>query len=548
MTESAIPEPGQSTTATPAHEDAGRLVTASRSRLIIVLTLLVLFTEIVPLQIQMVSLVLPKMGLSFPSAGANISFSITILTITGAATMALVGKAGDLLGKKRILLILGVLAAVGTLACCLTSNWALFLAGRGVTGVSLGIAVLNLALIRDLMPRRWIPVAVGLVGTGFAVSAILGPVVAGVLTDHYSWRSAYWFLLIYTVVMIPLLAAFVPESPVRARARLDIPGAILLGAGVGGVLVYLSEGTTWGWGNAAGLGYLIGGLVALAACLAWELRAASPMLDFPLLRSPKVSLVMTVQFLFTGVQTIVPLMVAYLFETPSQKALEQQVLAGAAAANHVTPALVAPFAHFQGTVSGAGFSVLQVAWHISVPLAVFTVVGAPLGGWLSRRIGARIVLIAGAVLMGVALALWIGWHSTWQEQALIGIAWGIGSGFDFAAWPNLIMDVVPAEKQGISGGMVQVFGGIGAAAGTALITTVLAAHPFKVVFIAPGHPAVTQVIPQVYLNSGFSQGYLLIGVIPVVVALAIALALRSGRAPARGGAPAQAPQAVPAQA
>jgi predicted MFS family arabinose efflux permease len=53
------------------------------------------------------------------------------------------------LGKKRILLILGVLAAIGTLLCCLTSNWALFLVGRGITGVSLGIAVLNLALIAD---------------------------------------------------------------------------------------------------------------------------------------------------------------------------------------------------------------------------------------------------------------------------------------------------------------------------------------------------------------------------------------------------------------
>ena len=543
MTASAIPEP-----TTQANEDAGRLVAVSRSRIIIVLTLLVLFTEIVPLQIQMVSLVLPKMGLSFPAAGANISWSITILTVTGAATMALVGKAGDLLGKKRILLILGAAAAIGTLVCCVTSSWALFLVGRGITGVSLGIAVLNLALIRDLMPRRWIPVAVGLVGTGFAVSAILGPIVAGLLTDHYSWRSAYWFLLIYTVVMIPLLAAFVPESPVRARARLDIPGAILIGGGVGGVLVYLSEGTTWGWSNAAGLGYLIGGLVCLAACLAWELRATSPMLDFPLLRSPKVSLVMLAQLLITGVQTIVPLMVAYLFETPSQKVLEQQVIAGAAAANHVSPALVAPFAHFQGSVSGAGYSVLQVAWHISVPLAIFTVVGAPLGGWVSRRIGARIVLIAGTILMGVALGLWIGWHSTWQEQAAIGILWGIGSGFDFAAWPNLIMDVVPADKQGISGGMVQVFGGIGAAAGTALITAVLAAHPFKVVFQAPGRPAVTEAIPQVYLNSGFSQGYLLIGVIPVVIALAVAVALRSGRAPARGGAPADTPEAVPAAA
>jgi MFS family permease len=510
--------------------------------------LLVLFTEIVPLQVLMFSLVLPQMGRSFPSVGVNISWSITILTVTGSATMALVGKAGDLLGKKRVLLALGLIAAVGTLVCALTSDWALFLVGRGVTGVCFGIAVVNLALIRDLFPRRWIPIAAGVVGTGFAVSAILGPLVTGVLTDHYSWRSAYWFLLIYTLVLVPLVVVFVPESPLRTRQRFDIPGALLLGAGVGGALVYLSEGTTWGWGNAASLGYLIGGVAALVACLAWELRAAAPMLDFPLLRSPKVFLVMIIQLLITGTQTVVPLMVAYLFETPPQHQIEQQVLAGVAAQSHAPVAAVAPLVHFQGTVSGAGYSVLQVAWHVSVPLAVFTVIGGPLGGWLARRIGARIPLIVGTLLMLAACGLWIGWHSTWQEQAAIGILWGLGSGFDYAAWPNLIMDVVPAHKQGISGGMVQVFGGIGASAATALIITVLAAHPFQMVIRQPNGQSITSTIPQVYADSGFSLGYLLLGVIPVGVALVISLALRAGRAPARGGAPVQQQETVSVEA
>lgn len=538
MTESAMPESVPVTVTDPAGEDAGRLVTASRSRLFIVAALLVLFTEIVPLQIQMVSLILPKMGPSFPAAGAGISWSITIVTVVGAATMALVGKAGDVLGKKRVLLGLGLLAAIGTLACVLTSNWALFLVGRGLTGVSLGIAVVNLSLIRDLFPRRWIPIAVGFVGTGFAVSSIIGPLVTGALAGH-GWRTVYWFLLAYTLVMIVLVALGVPESPVRARQRFDLPGALLLGAGVGGVLVYLSEGSAWGWGNAAGLGWLIGGLVALAACAAWELRTAAPMLDLPLLRSPRVLLVMIVQLLLTGTQTIVALLVAYLFETPPQHQLEQQILAGLGAKNHVPAAAVARFVHFHGTVSGAGYSVLQVAWHVSVPLAVFTVLGAPAGGWIARRAGARLPLIIGTVAMAASCALWIGWHSTWQEQAGIGVLWGIGIGFDFAAWPNLIMDVVPAAKQGISGGMVQVFGGIGASAATALITAVLAAHPFTMVISPPGGHPITAAVPQVYDNSGFSQGYLLIGVVPCVIALALALMLRSGRAPARGGAPEQ---------
>jgi MFS family permease len=539
MTESAMPESVPLTVTDPAGEDAGRLVTASRSRLFMVAALLVLFTEIVPLQIQMVSLILPKMGLSFPTAGVSISWSITIVTVVGAATMALVGKAGDALGKKRVLLGLGLVAAIGTLACALTSDWALFLVGRGLTGVSLGIAVVNLSLIRDLFPRRWIPVAVGFVGTGLAVSSIIGPLVTGALAAH-GWRPVFWFLFIFTLVMTALVALGVPESPLRARQRLDIPGAILLGAGVGGVLIYLSEGSAWGWGNAGGLGWLIAGLVALAACAAWELRTTTPMLDLPLLRSPRVLLVMVIQLLLTGTQTIAAFMVAYLFETPPEHQLEQQIVAGLAAKQHVPASAVARFVHFHGTVSGAGYSVFQVAWHVSIPLAVFTVLGAPVGGWIARRTGARLPLIIGTFAMGGACALWIGWHSTWQEQAAIGVLWGIGVGFDFAAWPNLIMDVVPADKQGISGGMVQVFGGIGGSAAAALITAVLAAHPFTMVITPPGGHPITAAVPQVFTNSGFSQGYLLIGVVPCVIALALALMLRSGRAPARGGAPEQA--------
>jgi MFS family permease len=537
MTDSAMPV--STLVADPAGEDAGRLVTASRSRLIIILTALVFFTEIVPLQIQMISMILPKMGASFPSAGANVSWSITIVSVTGAATLALVGKASDVLGKKRALLALGVITAVGTLICALTSSWALFLVGRGITGVCYGIAVANYSLVRDLFPRRWIPIAIGFVGTGFAMSSILGPLLCGLLTNYYSWRSVFWFLLIFTVVMIPLLAVAVPESPVRARRQLDIPGAILLGAGVGGVLVYLSEGSSWGWSDAAGLGYLIGGLVALAACVGWELRTTAPLMDFELLRSPQVIGVMAVQLIVTGVQTVAPVLVAYLFETPPSAQLKQQIIAGIAAKERVPAAAVAPFVHFQGSASGAGYSVFQLAWHVSIWLAAFTVIGAPLGGWLARRVGARIPLIAGTIFMGTSFALWIGWHSSWQEQVAIGILFGIGSGLDFAAWPNLMMDIVPARLQGISSGMIQVFGGIGAAVASALIVTVLAAHPLTMVITPPTGHAVTSTIPQVYTDSGFSDAYLFLGVIPLIVALGVALALRAGRAPARGGAPAE---------
>ncbi|MGH3250032.1 MAG: MFS transporter [Trebonia sp.] len=550
MSEQTAPQPSPRRPALIENitEDSGRLTGASTARLAVILTMLLLVTEVVPLQIQMATIIIPKIGLAFPAAGSNVSWTVTIAGIAGGATMALAGKAGDVFGKKRVLVVLGLLCAVGALLSAIAPNWAVFLTGRGISAVSLGMAVVNLGLVRDLMPRHWIPIAVGFVGTGFAFSGIIGPLVSGVLTDHFSWRSVYWFLLIYSLVVTPLFALFVPESPVRVRQRFDVMGALLFGAGIALVSVYLSEGGSWGWGNAGALGCLIGGLVALAAFAGWELRAGHPMLDLTLIRRPAVYLVILAAFFVTGLQSVLSIMLSYLFETPHQAQLEQQVLAGAAAKAHVSAAVVAHFATFKGSVSGAGFSVLQLAYHITIWQAIFSVLFAPLGGWLCRRIGARVPLIISGVALTAACALWISWHSTWQEQVGIGVLLGLGSGFFFAAWPNLIMDAVPAGLQGISAGMVQVFGGIGTSVAAALIASILAAHPFQVAFSAPGQPTLTQAIPQVYTDAGFSQAYLLLGVIPAAIAIIIGVVLRTGRTPARGGAPAEVPEAVPAQA
>jgi len=416
-------------------------------------------------------------------------------------------------------------------------NWAVFLTGRGIGGVALGMAVVNLSLVRDLFPRRWIPIAVGFVGTGFAFSAIFGPLLFGVLTDSYSWRADYWFLFIYALVITPLFALVVPESPVRVPQRFDVVGAAAFGGGIALVSVYLSEGGSWGWGNGSALGYLIGGLVALAAFVGWELRTRSPMLDLALIRRPGVYLVILAIFFVTGLQNVVNIAVSYLFQTPPQAQLEQGILAGVAAKAHVSPAAAAHFATFKGTVSGAGYSVLQLAYHISVWQALVAVITAPLAGLVCRRIGARIPMIITGIMLTAACALWVNWHSTWQQQVLIGVLLGVGNGFFFAAWPNLIMDAVGAGLQGITTGIVQVFSSIGGSVMSALLASILAAHPFQLVISTPGHPAVTSAIPQVFTDAGFSQAYLLLGVVPGVIAIIVGLVLRTGRTPARGGAP-----------
>ena len=534
--------PGRGPDLAPREEDAGRLDGASRGRLIAVVAALVLFAEAITFQQAMISNLVPKIALSFPQVGANATWSITILGVAGGSTMALVGKAGDLIGKKKVLLICAGLFAVGSLICAVTGNWALFLVGRAFCGISMGLSASEYGIVRDLMPRRWVPVTVGVIGTGLGFSAIVGPMIAGWLADAFGWRSVFWFLLIYIAVISPVFAATVPETPLRARQRLDWLGAVLLGTGVGTSLIYLSEGSTWGWGTFSALIYLIVGVVLLVAFVAWEAKAPEPMMELSLLRDIRVLIVMLNALLITAIISVTYVAVAYMFETPPQAQLKQEILAGAAAQSHQPLSVISQIVHFQGSLSyaTAGFSPLALSLHITLWSAAFGLVTGVLGGWLARRVGGRVPLLAAGALLLAASALWVAWHQTWPEQVGIGVVWGLGYGFYFGSQPNLLMDIVPASRQGVSGGMSALFGSVGSAIGIAAFTAVIAAHPLKLATTAGGH-AITSNVPNVYTDSGYSLAYVLVGVVPAALALLLTLLLRAGRTPARGGAPESAP-------
>jgi MFS family permease len=518
-------------------EDAGRIDPARTGRLIMVLVALVLYSEVAPMQLGAISIIVPKIATSFPAVGANVTWGVTIVGIAGGATMALLGKLGDKIGKKRVTLLSGLLFLVGALLCVLTHNWALFLVGRALGGASWAMTAVEYGIVRDLMPRKWIPISVGVIGTGFGIGGVVTPIIVGALTAHYSWRSVFWFLIIYVVATTPVVMFAIPESPFRVKQRFDVVGAVLFGAGIGLVLLYISEGSSWGWGAGSSLGYLAGGLVLLLAWIGWELRAPEPMMELSLLRAPRVAIPMVAAFLITLSITALGITIAYMFETPAAPVLKGQILAGAAAQAHQPVSVMAKVISFRGDLSYAnGFSVMQMALHITIWTALFGMGFGILGGWLCRKIGARLPLIISGAALLLGTALWIQWHTTWQEQTSIGLLYGVCFGFYYAANPNLLMDAVPADRQGVSAGMLAVWGSIGTSVGTAIFTAIVAAHPLQAVAIGAGGKSIVSNVPGVYTNAGYSLVYVVLGVVPAALTLLIALALRSGRTPSRGGA------------
>ena len=538
MTQAQVPD-----TAAPDPEPpAARLEGASRLRIFAVIGVVVLFAEIAALQYTMVASAARDIAPTFPGVGANISWMVIIFGLVGGATTPIFGKMSDLWGKRRMMLISGASFAVGTLICALTSSWALFLVGRALEAVAISAPTVAYGLFRDILPRRYIPASIGVIATGLGMSALVAPLLGGWLLDNYSWRSLFWFLLIFVAVVVPLLVLVVPETPLRTDQRLDLGGAVLLAVGVGLVLLYLSNGATWGWGRPTAWGWLAGGVALLLAFVAVEKRSAQPIMDLKLLFSPQVSMVLVAALLGSMVIGIQGYSIPYMLQTPHKAQLTQMITAQVVAASHgqLTPALV-PMVHinFNGLMAyGLGASLLGYGLHS----AVFSggtgmLAGGGAGEW-ARKVGPRypLILAMGTFTLSCLLYAFFS-HSAWQ-YAVIAVVFGLGFGSFYAAAPNLIVEAVPARQQGISAGMLGVVNSLATSVGTAVLTAFLAANPAKFKVTIPGVPASLtggyNTIPQVYTDNGYRDG-LLFAAGAGVVGLVVAVLMRHGRRPATGG-------------
>lgn len=124
---------------------------------------------------------------------------------------------------------------------------------------------------------------------GVGVVTIAGPFIAAYMIDHVSAESVFWFTGVISAIGGIGTILLVPETPPRTKSRIDLLGAVLLVVGLLLVLLGLSEGQTWGWGDPRTLACLIGGVAALVTWVVWERRTAEPLVDMGLLSSRRAA-------------------------------------------------------------------------------------------------------------------------------------------------------------------------------------------------------------------------------------------------------------------
>ncbi|MFF2362609.1 MFS transporter [Streptomyces sp. NPDC058122] len=377
------------------------------------------------------------------TAPSNATWVLTSTLLAGAVATPIMGRLGDLFGKRRMLLTSLSIMVIGALISALTSTLLPMIVGRSLQGFAMGAIPLGIGLMRDLLPREKLGSAMALMSSSIGVGGGLALPAAALVAQHANWHALFYGAAGLGVLSIALTLLVVPESPMRAKGTFDVLGATGLSIGLVLFLLPITKGSDWGWTAPTTLG-LFGASVAVL--LLWgvmELRLKAPLVDLRTTARPAV--------LFTNLASI---MVGVSFYVVSL----------------VLPQLLQlP----KSTGYGLGQSMVS-AGLLVMPLGLTMMVTAPVYARLSAKYGPKVTLIIGMVIIGIGYGAGLGLMSAAWQSLVIAVILGAGIGLAYSSLPALIIGSVPASETGAANGLNTLMRSIGTSVSSAVIGMVLA--------------------------------------------------------------------------
>src|ERR1035438_3527368 len=213
---------------------------------------------------------------------------LTAYLLSASIMTPILGRVGDMIGKKRVFVATLIALAVGSLLAAVAPSIGVMIVARVIQGVGGGMLPVAFGIIRDEFPAGGVTGAVGVLASLTAAGAGLGIVLAGPIVNLLDYHWLFWLPMILTVVAAVSAVLFVPESPVRTPGRISWRPALLLSAWLVALLIALSQAPVWGWGSGPVIGLLTGAVVLAAGWMISELRAATPLIDMKMMRQTAV--------------------------------------------------------------------------------------------------------------------------------------------------------------------------------------------------------------------------------------------------------------------
>ena len=387
---------------------------------------------------------LTRIASALKTTPSGAAWTVTTSLLSAALLTPVVGRLGDMFGRRRTLVLSLTVVALGGVISAVATSLALVVVGRVLFGVGGGLFPLSFGLIRDLYPPSKRASYVGLIAAVAGLGGGLGAAFGGVFVDYLSFRWIFWAGAAMAASAAALAPVVIPRTPRGPSCRVDWVGVIVLAGAVTAPLLAMSQAKWWGWADPRVVALLVIGVV-LGLCFAVvERRTVAPLIDFAVLRRPTVAIT-NVAALLSGFGLYSAfLLISQLAEAPRR------------------------------TGYGLGWSAAQ-SGLLLLPGCVCMVLTGSLCGALSRRVGTRRVLQAGSSIAAVGLLALAAEPKTSSAVLLESAVLFAGVGLAFAAMSNLIVDAVSPAQTGEATGVNSLLRIMGSAIGAQVTVTILAA-------------------------------------------------------------------------
>ena len=412
----------------------------SRNRRIGVLLICCLSLFIVGLDITIVNVALPVVGQELDAGISGLQWTVSAYTVVMASLLMLAGSTADRLGRRRTFVTGLSVFTAASLLCSMAPSVELLIAFRVLQAV--GASMMNpvaMSIITNTFtdPRERAQ-AVGVWGAVFGISMALGPVVGGALVTGFGWPSIFLINVPVGIAAVLLTLRFVPESKAPRPRRVDPVGQLLVIVMLAALTYGIIEAPSSGWTSPVILAAFAASGTSLVALLLYEPRREDPLIDLRFFRSiPFTSSIVISVAALAAFGGFLFLNTLYLQEV-----------------RDLTPIR-------------AGLATL--------PMAVMTVIAAPISGRLVGRIGPRLPLVISGVSMMTACAMLIGLDGE-TPLAWVLAAYAIfGLGFGFVNPPvtNAAVSGMPRAQAGVASAIATTSRQFGQALGVAVVGAIV---------------------------------------------------------------------------
>jgi EmrB/QacA subfamily drug resistance transporter len=440
------------------------------------------------IDLTIVNVALPTIGRKLHFSETNLQWVVTAYGLTFGGFLLLGGRAADLLGRRRMMMIGLAVFTAASLACALATTDTFLIVMRGVQGLGAAIVLpAALSIVMNIFPEgAQRNKALGAWGAVAASGATVGLILGGVLTRYLGWEYIFFLNVPIGLAALVLARRIVPESRLDVtRRRYDPFGAFTVTSGLL-VLVYaLSQAPQHGWGSVRTISLLAAAAVLVLAFIVIETRVEAPLLPLRIFRLPTVAGANAVGLLL-GASFFGFIFVGTLYM--------QQVL---------------------------GYSALQtgLAW---LAASLTSVALAGLSQALVTRVSAKLVMAVGMGLIGGGI-LWTTAAPVdgrfWHDLAGPFFVAGAGTAFAFIPVSIAALAGIAAKEAGLASGLLNTSQQVGGAIGVAIASTVAATHYETLIHAGSAAPGA--------LTGGFQWAFWVCGAIALTAIPITFLLVRS---------------------